>query len=305
MRVSTGNPGAWPDATEGAAVTVGVFDGVHLGHRSLIGLLDGEDRRTVLTFDPHPVEVLRPGTHPRLLTTIEERLRLLEGLGLDHVGVLDLSDIKEMQPLRFVEDVLVVKAGMRRLVSGADFRFGKDRVGDVALLESHGDRLGFVVEVAPFVEDSGGVVSSSRIREMIEHGRPDAAADAMGSSFQVTGAVVRGDRRGRDLGFPTANLEPPSRKVTPGIGVYAGRADVKGDSFLAAINVGVRPTFGTGQLVVEAYLLDFDHDIYGETISVFLDRFLRPEVAFGDVADLVDQMGRDVAEVRSLNPGWA
>jgi riboflavin kinase/FMN adenylyltransferase len=140
---------------------------------------------------------------------------------------------------------------------------------------------------------------------MIEHGRPDAAAEAMGSAFQVTGTVVGGDRRGRDLGFPTANLALPPRKVTPGVGVYAGRADVNGDSFLAAINVGVRPTFGTGKLVVEAHLIDFDHNIYGETISVFLDRFLRPEVAFADVAELVDQIGRDVAEVRSLAPGWS
>jgi riboflavin kinase/FMN adenylyltransferase len=305
MRVSTGHPDGWAKAAAGtAAVTVGVFDGVHLGHRSLIALLGGDLERTVLTFDPHPMEILRPGSHPRLLTTIEERLEILEDLGVDHVGVLDLADIKEMEPLRFIEDVLVAKTGLGRFVSGADFRFGKDREGDVALLEAHGERLGYVVEVAPMIEDPSGVLSSSRIREMVEEGRPGEAALAMGAPFRITGIVVKGDRRGRALGFPTANLEPPPRKVVPAMGVYAGHARVRGETLLAAIDVGVRPTFGSGGLVVEAHLLDFDDEIYGETISVSLDEYLRPEVEFPGVAELVDQMARDVTEVRDLNPGW-
>jgi riboflavin kinase/FMN adenylyltransferase len=139
---------------------------------------------------------------------------------------------------------------------------------------------------------------------MVEQGAPEAAARALGSAFRVTGEVVSGDRRGRELGFPTANLDPPARKVVPATGVYAGRALVRGEWWLAAINVGVRPTFGTGGLVVEAHLLDFDDDIYDETISVHLDRYLRPEIAFSDVTELVEQMSRDVTATRAANPDW-
>ncbi|MCI0543044.1 MAG: bifunctional riboflavin kinase/FAD synthetase [Actinobacteria bacterium] len=299
MRVSTGDPRKWPAATTPAAATVGVLDGVHIGHRSLLDTLGHDMARTVLTFDPHPVEVLRPGTHPRLLTTITERVALFEGLGIDHVGVLDLHDVKEMAPEAFVEKVLVDKAGVRRLVTGADFRFGKDRTGDVTLLQQMGADHGFEVVVASLVSDDAGVVSSSRIRALIEEGRPTEAGRALGAPFRLTGTVIHGDRRGRLLGFPTANIAPPARKVIPAPGVYAGAVDVRGRLLPAAINVGVRPTFGIGGLVVEAHILDFDTEIYGERIGVELVSYLRPEIAFADPDQLVAQMKNDVEEVRS------
>jgi riboflavin kinase/FMN adenylyltransferase len=254
----------------------------------------------VLTFDPHPIEVLRPGTHPRLITTIEERLGLLEGLGVDQVGVLDLGDIRELDPVEFVEEVLVGKVGTAHLITGPDFRFGRDRTGDTALLAALAPRHGFVFEEISLVGDEAGDFSSSRIRGLIETGRPEEAAEALGSVFQVGGEVIRGDGRGRGLGFPTANFEPPARKVIPATGVYAGHAFVRGETHQAAINVGVRPTFGGGAFLIEAYLLGFDADIYGETIVLELEHFLRPETRFDDVEALVAQMTRDVDSARLL-----
>jgi riboflavin kinase / FMN adenylyltransferase len=303
MRVWKGHPNTWPVVPGPVAVTIGVLDGVHLGHRSLLKRLDPSLVRTVLTFDPHPVEVLRPGTHPRLLTTVDERLDLLEGAGVDQVGILDLSDIRALDPARFVEEVLVERMGVAQVVAGTDFRFGKDRAGDTDLLIELGKGSGFAVDLAPLVSEGDEVVSSSRIRAMIEEGRPAQAAVALGSLFRLTGEVIRGDGRGREIGFPTANMEPPARKAIPATGVYAGYATVAGERHGAAINVGVRPTFGGGRLLVESYLLDFDRVIYGEEIVVELAHYLRPELRFDRVDDLVDRMGHDVDETRSLLAG--
>jgi riboflavin kinase / FMN adenylyltransferase len=305
MRVWQGHPTVWPSVPGPVAVTIGVLDGVHLGHRSLIRRLDPSLVRTVLTFDPHPIEVLVPGTHPRLLTTIEERVALLEGVGVEQVGVLDLADVRELDPVRFVEEILVERLQVGQVVAGPDFRFGRDRAGDTTLLVELGKRLGFGVDMAPLVIEGDEVVSSSRIRALVEEGRPDRAGAALGSLFRLTGEVIRGDRRGREIGFPTANLEPPPRKALPASGIYAGYATVSGSRHQAAISIGVRPTFGAGRLVVEAYILDFDRDIYGESIVVELAHYLRPELAFATVEDLVERMARDVEETRSLLTGPA
>lgn len=301
MKVMRGHPSLWTAEPGPSAVTIGVLDGVHLGHRSLIRRLDPSLVRTALVFDPHPVEILRPGTHPRLLTTLEERVHLLDDAGIDQVGVLDLSDIKEYPPLRFVEDVLVARLSMRQVVCGPDFRFGKDRAGDPHLLADVGDEHGFVVDSAPLVTDlSGSAVSSSGIRRLIEEGRVDLALEALGHAFQITGVVVHGDRRGRELGVPTANIRMPERKVTPAIGVYAGHVRSVERRFQAAINIGTRPTFGPGELLVEAHLLDFEGDLYGEIIVVELIRFLRPELRFESVDELVERMQNDIADTREL-----
>jgi riboflavin kinase/FMN adenylyltransferase len=300
MRVMSGHPSTWAPAAVPASVTIGVLDGVHLGHRALISRLRPELARTVLTFEPHPAEVLHPGTHPRLLTTIDERLRLLEGAGVDQVGILDLADIRELDAVRFVDEVLVDRLAMAHIVTGPDFRFGKDRGGDTGLLTGLGRGRGFEPEVIDMVGDAHGALSSSRIRTLIEEGRPAEAAQALGSAFTITGPVVGGDHRGRDLGYPTANVEPPARKVIPASGVYAGRARVGGGVHVAAINVGVRPTFGGGSLLVEAHLLDFDDDIYGDVIGVELCQYLRPEERFDDVDELVAQMALDVGQARAL-----
>lgn len=290
----------WDVFEDRSSVTIGVLDGVHRGHRALLGRLDPGSIRTVLTFDPHPVEVLRPGTPPRLITTIEERAALLGEAGVDRVGVLDLAGIREQAPEAFVEGVLVGKLAVRHLVVGADFRFGRDRSGDVALLERLGPTLGFEVEVIDLVEEGGAPVSSSRIRALIETGDVAEAAELLGSWFTVTNVVRDGDKRGREIGFPTANLRPPDRKVIPGTGIYACFASVAEARHHAAVNVGVRPTFGDGELLIEAFILDFDGDIYGNELTLEFVENTRPEVRFDDVDELVTQMRRDVVEVRDI-----
>lgn len=306
MIVWQGHPDSWPVAEGPTSVTIGVFDGVHLGHRSLLSLLDRDLTPTVLTFEPHPVEVLVPGTHPRLLTTIEERIDLLAALGVERVGVLHLADIRHLAPQDFVTEILVGRLRAAQLVVGADYRFGHDRAGDTALLHTMGREHGFETVSTTLMESAGGVISSTRIRNLVAEGRPDEASACLGSLFRVTGEVVSGDRRGRELGFPTANLEPPERKVLPADGVYAGYAVVEGRRLPAAINVGVRPTFGDSGRLVEAHLLDFSEDLYGKVIAVEFAHWLRSEARFETVEALVDQMHADVAQSRVLlaAPDW-
>lgn len=298
MRVLSGPWRDWAPTGEASSLTVGVLDGVHMGHRELVSHLDPELNRTVLTFDPHPVEVLAPGTAPRLLTTIDERVALLGRLGVSQVGVLDLAEIKSLAPIEFVDMVLVGKMRLGHLVTGPDFRFGRDRTGDVALLEGLADRHGFRLEIIAAVGDGIGPVSSTRIRTLLEAGQPEEAAKLLGSWYQVTSTVMRGDRRGADLGYPTLNLRPPPRKLIPATGVYACFASVAGIAHPAAVNVGVRPTFGGGELLIEAHLLDFDRSAYGEQATIEFVRFLRPELRFDRVDDLIDHIGEDVEKAR-------
>ena len=300
MNVLEGRWEGWDPPAGEKSATIGVLDGVHLGHRALIERLDRSMIPTVLTFEPHPVEVLRPGTHPRLITTITERIELLASLGVGCVGVLDLAEIKDQMPDAFVEDVLVAKLGVAQLVVGEDFRFGHDRLGDVALLAELGGAHGYRVEPIPIVGHDSKAVSSSRIRALLETGRVAEASLLLGSRFRVTEIVVGGDRRGRELGFPTANLRPPPRKLVPGHGVYACYAVVEGHTHMAAVNVGVRPTFGGGELLVEAFLLDFEADIYGRELTVEFVEHIRPELSFADADELVAQMRRDVDDIRAI-----
>jgi riboflavin kinase/FMN adenylyltransferase len=290
----------WPAATDQSSVTIGVLDGVHLGHRALLGRLDDSMIRTVLTFDPHPVEVLRPGTPPRLITTIGERIALLDDAGVECVGVLDLAEIKDQTPREFVEGVLVDKLHVGHLVVGEDFRFGRDRSGEVEMLAALGLELGFEVETIGLVADSEAAVSSSRIRELIETGKVSAASALLDSWFTVTNTVIDGDKRGREIGFPTANIHPPDRKVVPARGVYSCFATVRGVRHDAAVNVGVRPTFGGGDLLIEAFIFDFSEDIYGADLTLEFVEHTRPELEFSGVDTLVAQMERDVAESRSV-----
>ncbi len=228
MRVLTGPWARWEAQADPTAVTVGVFDGVHLGHRTLIDRLRATGLvPTVLTFDPHPAEVLSPGTHPRLITSIDERLALLEGAGVELVGVLDLAEIRHLHPGEFVTQVLEERLAMAAMVMGTDFHFGKDRSGDVAFLQSAGDQSGFKVEVVE-LQTVDGIVSSSGIRALLESGDVRQAAVLLGSRYRMSNVVVHGDKRGREIGFPTANLEPPDRKVIPGTGVYAAFASLLG-----------------------------------------------------------------------------
>jgi len=300
MNVLTGHWKTWEPLGERSSATIGVLDGVHRGHQALLAALDPNLTRTVITFDPHPLEILEPGSHPRLITTIGERIELLAAHGVSQVAILDLADIKHLTPEAFVEDVLVDAIAIGDLVVGEDFRFGRDRAGDVDLLRRSGAQHGFAVDVVGLIGDGQGAVSSSRIRSMIETGQVSQAAQALGSRYSVSAEVIQGDKRGRKIGYPTANLVPPERKVIPANGIYAALVEIGGRIHQAAVNVGVRPTFGGGALLIEAYLLDFDGDIYGQVITVEFVDYIRPELKFDDVDDLVDTMARDVERARQL-----
>ncbi len=301
MRVLDGEIGGWERPSSSTSVTLGVFDGVHLGHRRLIDATKGrEGIPAVITFEPHPVEVLIPGTDPRLITSIEERLQLLESAGVELVAVLDLSEVRYLSPQEFIDEVLVGKLNVSSMVVGEDFRFGRDRSGDVRFLRSAGERAGFATEAVQLVASGDEPVSSSRIRIMIESGDLATASQLLGSNYRLTNTVINGDKRGRQIGFPTANLLPPARKVIPADGVYATISRWQGKEYMSATNVGTRPTFGGGQRLVEAFLLDFDEDLYEQQLQVEFVKRLRPELAFDDVDALVSQMQRDVEQSRGI-----
>jgi riboflavin kinase/FMN adenylyltransferase len=279
-------------------VAVGEFDGVHLGHREV---MRGAD--TVLTFEPHPRAVVAPERAPKLITQLETKIDLVAGLGVRELVVIPFDGAFASQsPQAFIDDVLVRRLGATRVSVGENFRFGHRARGDVALLRAQD---AFETRVVELVQRDGVAISSSRIRELIEAGEVEHAAAYLGSPFQLRGAVVHGDKRGRTLGFPTANLVPDPALVYPGHGVYACRAAVELDGewrwWPAATNVGVRPTFVTGRgLLVEAFLLGFDGDLYGHELRLaFLSR-LRGELRFESVDELVEQMARDVEETRRI-----
>jgi riboflavin kinase / FMN adenylyltransferase len=271
-------------------IAVGEFDGVHVGHRAVIA---GND--TVLTFEPHPMAVLRPEAAPKLLTSLELKSELLAGLGVKELVILPFDEHFARQSGReFIDSVLVERLGATHVSVGTNFRFGHSAVGTTALLA---DDPRFQAHVVPLVECDGEVVSSSRIRRFVADGQVEQAAELLGQPFRLRGEVVPGDRRGRDLGFPTANLVPDPGLACPGNGVYACRV---GDH-VAAVNVGVRPTFGAGQaLLVEAFLLDFSGDLYGQVLTVEFVRRLRGEERFAGADALIAQMGRDVERSREL-----
>src|SRR5919202_2155935 len=284
-------PDVQPQPGKRRRVAIGTFDGVHLGHREVI---DGAD--TVLTFSPHPLSVVRPDAAPKLLTTFQIKRDLIAGLGVEELVVIPFDEeFRSKSADQFVQEVLIEKLQAEHVSVGENFRFGKGAKGDADLLRSHADE--FETRVVPLVEVEGEAVSSSQIRALIAAGEVDKAARFLGGPFLLEGEVVPGDRRGRELGMPTANIVPDDRYVVPGHGVYAAWAH----GHPAAVNVGVRPTFDTGRgLLVEAHLLDFDGDIYGETLRIaFLDR-LRGEKRFDSADDLVVQMNRDVEDAKRI-----
>ena len=276
-------------------VAVGTFDGVHLGHREVIAGAD-----TVLTFDPHPVSVVAPGSEPKLLTTLERKAELVGGLGVQELVVIPFDrEFSSRSAQEFLDDVLVGRLGATHVSVGENFHFGHRAQGSPELLRADGR---FATRVVPLLEVDGEVVSSSHIRGLVLGGALEYAGRLLGDPFVVDGPVTHGDERGRTLGFPTANLVPREGACTPGHGVYACRARTSDGAWhAAAVNVGVRPTFdsGLGELI-EAYLLDFDGDLYDTDLRVqFLTR-LRGERRFGDVGALVAQMGQDVAHARAV-----
>jgi riboflavin kinase / FMN adenylyltransferase len=275
-------------------LAVGEFDGVHVGHREVIR---GSD--TVLTFEPHPRTVVAPDSAPKLLTSLETKAELIAGLGVRELVVIPFDGARAAQTAEdFVRSELVERLGARRVSVGENFRFGNKARGDATLLQTYDE---FETRVARLVELEGEIVSSTHIRGLVTAGDVAGAARFLGAPFIMRGPIVHGDKRGRTLGFPTANLVPEPQLVVPDHGIYACRATVGGETHVAAVNVGVRPTFTTGRgLLVEAYLLDFDADIYGLELRLeFLER-LRGERRFESVDALVEQMGRDVQQTRRV-----
>ncbi|HEY2637959.1 MAG TPA: bifunctional riboflavin kinase/FAD synthetase [Solirubrobacteraceae bacterium] len=274
-------------------VAVGDFDGVHLGHREVIRGAD-----TVLTFEPHPREVISPRGAPRLLTSLERKAELLEDLGVSELVVVAFDRAFAHRSAEdFVTGVLVEALEATHVSVGENFRFGHQAKGTPELLAADPR---FTTRIVPLVEAEDEIVSSSHIRGLILAGEVAEAATLLGDPLQLRGTVVHGDERGRTLGYPTANLVPDERYVYPAHGVYAARAEVPDrGAWTAAVNVGVRPTFVTGRgVLVEAYLLDFQGDLYGSELRLeFLAR-LRGERRFETVEALVEQMGRDVEDTR-------
>jgi riboflavin kinase / FMN adenylyltransferase len=271
-------------------VAVGEFDGVHLGHREVIA---GND--TVLTFEPHPLAVVRPEAAPKLLTSLDAKAERIASLGVRELVLIPFDERFAAQtPREFIDHILVDRLRATHVSVGENFRFGHGAAGDTDML---GADPRFQTRVVRLVEVDGEVVSSSHIRALVSAGDVEHAARFLGSPFQLRGEVVPGDRRGRELGFPTANIVPDEELICPGHGVYAARADGR----CAAVSVGVRPTFGTGRgVLVEAFVLDFEGDLYGHVLRVdFLAR-LRGERRFDAVEALIAQMRLDVDETRRL-----
>jgi len=271
-------------------VAVGEFDGVHLGHREVIA---GSD--TVLTFEPHPMAVIRPGAAPKLITSLDTRIELIAEIGVRELVVIPFDDSFAAQtPQEFVDHVLVERLQATHVSVGENFRFGHGAAGDPAMLSADAR---FDTRVVRLVQVDGEIISSSHIRALVMAGDVEHAARFLGAPFQLRGEVVPGDRRGRELGFPTANIVPDTDLICPGHGIYAARAD----GACAAVNVGMRPTFGSGrELLVEAYLLDRDEDLYGRVLRVdFLSR-LRGEQRFDTAEELIAQMQIDVAQTREV-----
>jgi riboflavin kinase / FMN adenylyltransferase len=295
---------------EGSAVTIGTFDGVHVGHRALIARTKEEAARrglasAVVTWDRHPAETLRPDAVPPLLSTPERKVELIEELGVDILLVLPFDrSLSQWPPERFVQEVLVNGLAARAVYVGQGWRFGHRARGDVETLTELGAVLGFDAEGMPLATVADEAVSSSRVRSCIAEGDMTTARTLLGRPFELEGRVVEGDDRGASLGYPTANVTLDPSLATPPRGIYAGRARVEGRIYPAAISLGVKPTFGgdpeRSPLVLEAHLLDYEGDLYETDLRIeFLER-LRDELKFHSVPELVAQMEKDVADTRRL-----
>lgn len=302
VRLETLSPRGWPHA----AVTVGNFDGVHRGHQALVAAALRSARAqsgtaVVLTFDPHPSHVLSPHRAPEALMTVEQKAEILGELGIDFLAVLPFTrELAERSPEEFARDVLQQCLGARAVIVGHNFRFGRHRAGDASRLAELGATMGFAVETVAAVVHEGAPISSTRIREALARGEIEAANALLGRPHLLDGRVRTGEGRGRTLGFPTANLELLNEAV-PGGGVYACRVRVEGETAPrpAVVNVGRRPTFGGGDLIVEVHLLDFSGDLYGRRLRVAFESKLRDERAFPGVEALKRQIEADAAEARA------
>lgn len=299
-----------PFPGERTVLTIGVYDGVHVGHRTVISQVRERAARegaksVVVTFDRHPLSIVRPEAAPRLLANLDQKLELLESTGVDAVVIVPFNDVQANEiPVEFVERVLVNILAAKVVIVGSDFHFGHMRQGNVTLLKEMGERHDFVCDPVVLVPRADGIdepVSSTAIRRALAGGEIDTASRMLGRPYEVRGEVVSGDQRGRTIGFPTANVHIPKGMCMPSDGVYAGlytRPD--GTEYATAINLGRRPTFYANQeaSLLEAYLMDFSGDLYGEAASVKFLAFLRSEKQFSGIDELKQQLQHDIEHAR-------
>lgn len=293
-----------PQAARGASVAMGNFDGVHLGHQSVIDLARGKGPLGIVTFKPHPRQIFAPDAPAFRLMNPEARAHRMEKLGVERLFELPFNaDLSGMTPEEFARNVLAQGLGVAHVTVGADFRFGKGRTGTGDDLRDLGAQLGFGVTVAPLIQVAGLEISSTAIRNALAEGRPRDAAAMLGHWHRIEGAVLHGEKRGRDLGFPTANMSVAGLHL-PKLGVYAVKVDVltgqHAGSYHGAASLGVRPMFGENLPNLETYLFDFSGDLYGQHLSVALVDFLRPEMTFDGLPGLIAQMQADCARAREI-----
>ena len=291
------------DSVSGGAIAIGNFDGVHRGHQQMIKVLRSCAERfdvpaVVLTFDPHPISILRPEAPPPSLSNLDRKLELLGDYGVDTVVVMPTSrELLDYSPQQFFMDIVVGHLSASGMVEGPNFRFGRARSGDVQMLERLCHEQGLHLEIVDPITVNGELVSSSWIRKQIVAGNVAAAGEMLGHPYQLSGTVVVGAQRGRSLGYPTANLDQV-RTMLPGDGVYAGRARTTDEWFTAAISVGTNPTFGAGARTAEVHLLDFSGDLYDCRLRVEFHQRIRDTQSFGSVELLKSQLDQDMHCVR-------
>lgn len=307
MKMYEGDPGTWQPGEHGSAVAIGVFDGVHRGHRAVFDALTSASRGAELaamTFSTHPDAVVTGRESPPLLTTLERRVALFEECGLDAAAIIEFdTSIMTLSPEEFVERYLVTGLDARIVAVGNDFRFGHGAEGSVDTLRLLGQRFGFEIIATPIVTIHGTQVRSSAIRAAVATGGVGLAARMLGRPFEVEGLVVPGDARGRTIGIPTANISVPEGLVRPAGGVYAVRCLVDEVVYAGVSNVGTRPTFGGGEETIEVHLLDVEIDLYDRVVRVqFIDR-IRNEQRFASVDALVAQIESDISSARSILAG--
>ncbi|MCI0439263.1 MAG: bifunctional riboflavin kinase/FAD synthetase [Chloroflexi bacterium] len=294
-----------PCPAEESVLTIGVFDGVHKGHQHLIDRLireaDAYGRLAgVVTFTNHPASVLRPGFTPQYITSLGERIRLIEKLGVDFVAPITFDlDVSRLSPREFIMTLREYLL-MRGIVVGPDFAMGHNRKGDIRTIYALGEEIGFTTTEVRLFTHKEQAVRSSAIRHMLAEGSVSRAAKLLGRDFALEGTVVEGAKRGRTLGYPTANLQPPPDMIVPANGIYCARAVVGEDVHMAATSIGTRPTFDNGARAIEAYILDFSGDLYGKTLRLEFVERLRDELKFDSIEALLKQIERDVQQTRAI-----
>jgi len=287
-------------------LTIGNFDGVHRGHLALFDRVKARARliqgqSAVMTFEPHPIKVMKPGNGPPLITMIDQKLELISAAGIDVIFCLPFTkQFAAISAQSFVRSILLEKIGMKELVVGYDYAFGHQREGDIKLLKAMGRTLGFAVHEVKPIHIKNKLVSSTSIRKLIQEGNLGEAKALLGRDYQISGTVVRGKSRGgKLLGFPTANLELID-ELTPKSGVYAVTVLMNGKTYKGVTNIGFNPTFGNGVLSVETHILDFSEDVLGKSIKINFTQRLREEKKYASIHELADQIGLDIAQARKI-----